>query len=143
MEQNPTIKIRKEDKAVWDEFLERTRSEGTETFHQFMGELRLLLDLMSPNRKLLFTFDMNHHGTNKWVILRLSDANSFGLDAIPPELRADVLKAFGYDEQFHDLREKPTTEQPQPAPQRKLTFTEQIQAKHDAEVEWEKKENGE
>lgn len=109
MEQNPTIKIRKEDKAVWDEFLARTHSEGTEAFHQFMSELRLLLDLMSSNNKLLFMFNMNHEGTNKFVILRLSDANSFGLGSIPSELRNDVLKAFDYstDGKFTDLREKP------------------------------------
>jgi len=118
MEQNPTIKIRKEDKAVWDEFLARTRCEGTEAFHQFMSELRLLLDLMSPTNKLLFMFNMNHEGTNKFVILRLSDACSFGLDQIPPELRNDVLKAFNYstDGKFSDLREKPTEPQQQPHP---------------------------
>jgi hypothetical protein len=105
-EQSPTIRVRTDDKAVWDEFLERTHSEGTEAFHQFMGELRLLMDLMTPNKKLLYLFEMNHHGTNRWVILRLSDALDSSFSEIPSELHKDILREFGYDEKFHDLREQ-------------------------------------
>lgn len=69
-----TIRVTADAKKTWDEFLRRTHTTGTEAFSQFMGELSLLLDLMSPERKLLFMFNMNHEGTNRFVILRLSDS---------------------------------------------------------------------
>lgn len=102
-----SIRVTADAKKTWDEFLARTHSYGTETFSQFMSELRLLLDLMEPNKKLLFMFNMNHEGTNRFVILRLSDNLCTSLDQIPFELHKDIMKQFGYsnDGRFTDLRE--------------------------------------
>jgi hypothetical protein len=106
-----SIKVTVEAKKTWDEFLGRTHTSGIDAFEQFMCELRLLLDLMSPNKKILFLFNLEHSGTNRWVILRLSDALDSSFSEIPSELHKDILKEFGYDEKFHDLRLKKEDEQ--------------------------------
>lgn len=110
--ESTTIRVSMEAKKTWDEFLARTRTSGTEAFSQFMTELRLLLDLMEQNRKLLFMFNLEHTGTNRFVILRLSD-HFEGLVSASKEM----LEAFDYslDKNGHiqDKREKQRPEPPQ------------------------------
>jgi hypothetical protein len=105
-----SIRVTVEAKKTWDEFLARTHSYGTETFSQLMEQLQLLLDIMEDGKKLLFLFDFDNK--NKMVHIRLSDALMSSFAEIDPEMRAEILKAFGYstDGKFTDLREKPKEE---------------------------------
>jgi len=71
------------------------------------------LDLMEPNKRLLFMADFYNKDNCPKTIIRLSDALASSLEEIDPEMRKDVLKAFGYDEKFHDI---PREEQQKPHP---------------------------
>jgi hypothetical protein len=50
------------------------------------------------------------------TIIRLSDALDSSLAEIPEELHKDILREFGYDEKFRDLRAKPDVDPIQQRP---------------------------
>jgi len=115
---------------TFKELGKRTRLDMMDILEAIAESIQKQLDLMKPNVRLSFMSDLyidKQTANLPKTIIRLSDANSFGLEAIPSELRNSVLKAFDYstDGKFTDLR---TTEQP------KLTHCEAIKALHDREV---------
>lgn len=126
-----TVRVKNEDKKTWDEFLVRTSTSGIDAFHLIMAELQKLLDLMTPNKRLLWMADMDSHGSNRMVHIRLSDNLDSSLAEIPQELHDQIKKEFGYGPNFEDLREKPEH----------LTHAGKIQAQHDAELEAQKGES--
>jgi len=104
-----TISVSQETLATWNELSERTRIPISRLLKEITENIQKQLDLMQAGRCLNFLTDLyidKQTANLPKTIIRLSDANSFGLDAIPAELRKEVLKAFDYDENFHDLREK-------------------------------------
>jgi len=107
-----TISVSPESLATWNELSARTGIPISTLLKEITESVQKQLDLMQPNRKLLFMADLyidKQTANLPKTIIRLSDANSFGFDQIPQELRKQVLDAFGYstDGKFTDLTEKP------------------------------------
>lgn len=119
-----TISVSQETLATWNELSERTRIPISRLLREITENIQRQLDLMQAGRCLNFLTDLyidKNTANLPKTIIRLSDANSFGLDAIPNELRKEVLKAFDYstDGKLTDLREKkpdvdPIQQQPHP-----------------------------
>lgn len=138
-----TISVSPETLATWNELSERTRIPISRLLREITENIQKQLDLMTRDRCLNFLTNLyidSKVATLPKTIIRLSDANSFGLDSIPAELRSDVLKAFDYstDGKFTDLREKPTVEQPQieqPQPVKHMTHCQQIDAQYAKDAE--------
>lgn len=119
MSKQTTISVSPETLATWNELSNRTKIPISTLIKDITANVQKQMDLMQQGHLLFLTdlyIDSKTANLPK-TIIRLSSANSFGLDSIPAELRNDVLKAFDYstDGKFTDLREKPTTE-PQQAP---------------------------
>ncbi|MGD0644391.1 MAG: ribbon-helix-helix domain-containing protein [Candidatus Bathyarchaeia archaeon] len=109
-----TISVSPETLATWNELSERTRIPISRLLKEITENIQKQLDLMKPNTTLNFLTDLyidSKTANLPKTIIRLSDANSFGLDHLTKEQRDEVLKAFDYDEHFHDLREKPEPQQ--------------------------------
>jgi hypothetical protein len=106
-----TISVSQETLATWNELSERTRIPISRLLKEITENIQRQLDLMQTGRCLNFLSDLyidKQTANLPKTIIRLSDANSFGLDHLTKEQRDEVLKAFDYstDGKFTDLREK-------------------------------------
>lgn len=107
MSKQSTISASKETIKTWNELSKRTRIPISTLLREISESIQKQLDLLEPNKKLLFMADFYKKDNVPKTIIRISDANAFGLDQIPSEFRNDILKAFSYstDGKFTDLRD--------------------------------------
>ena len=113
-----TISVSPETLATWNELSKRTRIPISRLLKEITENIQKQLDLMQSGRCLNFLTDLyidKKTANLPKTIIRLSDANSFGLDALPPELRKEVLESFGYVHNekgtLIDTTEKPEKEE--------------------------------
>ena len=85
-----TISVSPETLATWNELSEQTRIPISRLLREITENIQKQLDLMQAGKCLNFLTDLyidKKTANLPKTIIRLSDANSFGLDALPPELR--------------------------------------------------------
>jgi hypothetical protein len=114
MNKQSSISVSPETLATWQELSARTRIPIARLLKEITANVQKQLDLLDPDRTLNFFTDLyiDSHTPNlpkTLIIIRLSDATSFGLDFLPVELQEQVMKAFGYERQ-PDGTLKDTTE---------------------------------
>lgn len=101
---NTTIRVKKTSRATINEFCARTHTDVIDFIEALTTELQKQLDLMEPNKRLLWMVEFYNKDNCPKTIIRLSDAFYSSLGEMPPELRASVLKEFGYDERFNEVK---------------------------------------
>gem|GEM_PF-6522302 len=109
--ESTTIRVKNTTAKTLREFCNRTQTNQIDLMTELGTQIQLLLDIMESGKKLLYLVDFDNK--NRMVHIRLSDALMTCFDQIDPEMRTEILKAFGYsnDGKFTDLREK---QQPRP-----------------------------
>lgn len=91
-----TLTVSQETLATWNELSERTRIPISRLLKEITENIQKQLDLMQTGRCLNFMSDLyidSKTANLPKTIIRLSDANSFGLDGLPPEIRKEVLES--------------------------------------------------
>ena len=101
-----TITISEDDALIYRILKAKTGYDLDEIFHMLATEIKSIMEDGLDEKATRINFMIDADLKNSMVHLRFSPLY-MGLGNLTKEQRAEVLRAFDYDENFHDLREKP------------------------------------